>query len=200
MKTLLSKHSLGGIGGSLFLLLFLTLQGFSQAYKQEVPEEYGYRVKIGQTVPDFTILLPDGSKTKINKLRGKVVMIQFTASWCSVCRKEMPHIESDIWQKWKDNPNFALYGIDLMENAETTTKFQSDMKITYSLALDTDGSIFKQFTVPDAGVTRNIIIDKEGKIAYMTRLYKEKEFNEMVSVIGLLLTFSKGGGTKEDTK
>ena len=196
MKTLLSKlPSLGGVGGGLFLLLFISLHAFSQAYKQEVPEEYGYKVKIGQIVPDFDIVLPDGSKTSIQELRGKIVMIQFTASWCSVCRKEMPYIESDIQQKLKDNPNFVMYGIDMKEDVEITTKFQKDMKITYPLALDLDGSIFAKFTVPDAGVTRNIIIDKEGKIAYMTRLFDEDEFNEMVKVINQLLAppnFPKG--------
>ncbi|MFA9389208.1 MAG: TlpA family protein disulfide reductase [Prolixibacteraceae bacterium] len=168
-------------------IMSLCLNGFTQTYQQEIPADYGYKVKIGQTVPDFDILLPDGTKTTIQALRGKVVMIQFTASWCSVCRKEMPHIESDIQQKLKDNPNFALYGIDLKEDKKTTLKFQKSMKITYPLALDLDGSIFAKFTVPDAGVTRNIIIDKKGKIAYMTRLYKEEEFKEMVEVIEELL-------------
>ncbi|MDA3927728.1 MAG: TlpA disulfide reductase family protein [Prolixibacteraceae bacterium] len=167
--------------------IFSTISGFSQSYEQKIPEEYGFKLKIGETVPDFSIILPDGTSTPIKEFRGRVVMLQFTASWCGVCRKEMPHIEKDIWLKWKENPNFTLYGIDLKENAETTLKFQSDMKITYPLALDLDGSIFDLFTVPNSGVTRNIIIDKEGKIAYMTRLFKDEEFKEMVKVIGVLL-------------
>ena len=161
---------------------------YSQAYQQVIPDEYGFKVKIGETVPDFEIVLTDGSSKSIKELRGNVVMIQFTASWCSVCRKEMPHIESEIWQKHKNNPNFKLYGIDLKETREKTETFQNDMKITYPLALDLNGSIFDLFTVPNAGVTRNIIIDKEGKIAYMTRLFKEEEFKEMVDVIEDLLT------------
>jgi peroxiredoxin len=114
-------------------------------------------------------------------------MLQFTASWCSVCRKEMPHIESDIWQKHKNKKNFALYGIDMDEPLETVKKFAADMKITYPLALDPAAKIFYTFAAKGAGVTRNIIIDKSGKIAYMTRLYKEDEFNEMKEVIELLL-------------
>lgn len=169
------------------IALISVIKAEAQTFQKEIPADYGYRVKLGQTVPDFDIVLPDGSKTNIKALRGKVVMIQFTASWCSVCRKEMPHIESDIWKKWKDNPKFALYGIDLKENAETTTKFQKDMNITYPLALDLDGSIFAKFTVPDAGVTRNIIIDKEGEIAYMTRLFKQEEFDDMKKVINELI-------------
>ena len=75
----------------------------AQTIQKEIPADYGYIVKLGQTVPDFDIVLPDGTKTNMKALRGKVVMLQFTASWCSVCRKEMPHIESEIWQKHKSN-------------------------------------------------------------------------------------------------
>ena len=159
----------------------------AQTIQKEIPADYGYIVKLGQTVPDFDIVLPDGTKTNMKTLRGKVVMLQFTASWCSVCRKEMPHIESEIWQKHKSNKNFALYGIDLKEDKKTILKFGKDMKISYPLAIDLDGSIFSKFTVPEAGVTRNIIVDKNGKIVFLTRLYKEEEFNEMKNVIEELL-------------
>ena len=110
-------------------------------------------------------------------------MIQFTASWCGVCRKEMPFIESEIWQKHKKNPNFVLLGIDLKETPEITAKFAKDMKVTYPITLDTAGVKFGLFCGKDAGVTRNIIIDKTGKIVLMTRLYEESEFNGMVKFI-----------------
>ena len=99
----------------------------------------------------------------------------------------MPHIESEIWQKHKNNPEFALFGIDLDEPKSTVNKFSADMKITYPLALDPKGGIFYTFAEQGAGVTRNVIIDKSGKIVYMTRLYNEEEFREMVNVIDFLI-------------
>ena len=138
-------------------------------------------------MPEIEFKLTDGKTVKTSDLNGKVVMLQFTASWCSVCRKEMPHIESEIWLKHKNNKNFALFGIDMDEPLKTVKKFATDMKITYPLALDPGAKIFYTFAAKGAGVTRNIIIDKNGKIAYMTRLYKEDEFNEMKEVIELLL-------------
>jgi len=159
----------------------------AQTVQKQIPADYGYIVKIGQPVPDFDIVLPNGTATNMKTLRGKVVMLQFTASWCSVCRKEMPHIEKEIWQSHKSNPNFALYGIDLKEDKEKIIEFQKQMKITYPIGLDLDGKIFYTFAVPDAGVTRNVIVDKDGKIVYMTRLYKEEEFNEMKKIIQELL-------------
>lgn len=163
------------------------IDAIAQNIQKEVPLDYGYIVKLGQTIPDFDIVLPDGTTTSIQALRGKVVMLQFTASWCSVCRKEMPLIESEIWQKHKDNKDFALYGIDLKEDKEKVNEFKKQIGITYPLALDMDGKIFYTFASPDAGVTRNIIVDKTGKMVFMTRLYKEEEFNEMKKVIEELL-------------
>lgn len=171
-------------------LLILSTQLFAQMTKipeKNIPADYGYIVKIGQQLPDFEMTLADGKTVKTSDLKGKVVMLQFTASWCSVCRKEMPHIEKDIWLKHKSNKNFALYGIDLDEPLDKVKKFAEDIKITYPLALDPGGKIFYTFAEKNAGVTRNIIVDKTGKIVYLTRLYKEDEFNEMKQVIELLL-------------
>lgn len=146
-------------------------------------DDRGYIVNVGDQAPDFTIEYLDGTSKKLSELKGKLVMIQFTASWCGVCRKEMPFIEKDIWNKHKANPNFALIGIDLKEDKETTAKFAETMKITYPLTLDTDGSRFALYTAPKAGVTRNIIIDKDGKIVLLTRLFETEEFNSMTKFI-----------------
>jgi peroxiredoxin len=154
---------------------------------KEVPAEYGYIVKIGQQLPDFEMTLTDGKIVKSGDLKGKVVMLQFTASWCSVCRKEMPHIESEIWKKYRNNPGFALYGIDMDEPLDKVIGFGKTMEITYPLALDPGAKIFYTFAADKAGVTRNVIVDKTGKIVFMTRLYKVEEFNEMKKVISQLL-------------
>lgn len=146
-----------------------------------------YRVKVGDPAPDFEMALPDGKKIKLSDLRGRVVMLQFTASWCGVCRKEMPHIEKEIWQKHKDNPHFALYGIDREEPAEKIQVLREATGVTYPIGMDPDAGIFGLYAEKDAGITRNIIIDREGKIVMLTRLFEEEEFNEMVSLIDKLL-------------
>lgn len=175
---------------SIFFFLTITILGtaqINQIPEKDIPEDYGYIVKIGQQMPEIEFQLTDGSTVKTSDLKGNVVMLQFTASWCSVCRKEMPHIESKIWQKHKNDGDFLLYGIDMDEPLDKVKKFKKDIKITYPLALDPGAKIFYKFAAEGAGVTRNVIIDKNGKIVYMTRLYKEEEFNEMVEVIDLLL-------------
>ncbi|MGQ8336185.1 TlpA family protein disulfide reductase [Sunxiuqinia sp. A32] len=167
-------------------LAFVMNVGSSQEVK-EIPAEYGFKVEIGQTVPNFEIVLPSGEKTSMAALRGKVVMLQFTASWCGVCRQEMPHIEKEIWQKHKENPDFELFGIDLDEPADKVKDFAKQIPVSYPIALDPAGDIFYKFTKKGSGVTRNVIVDKDGKIAFMTRLFKEDEFQEMKEVIEELL-------------
>lgn len=146
-------------------------------------DERGYIVKVGDQVPDFDLMMMDGTTLNIKELQGKVVMLQFTASWCGVCRKEMPHIESEIWQKLKGNPEFALYGIDLKETPEVTAEFAKAIPVTYPLTLDPEGERFALFCDKGAGVTRNIILDRTGKIIMLTRLYDEAEFASMVRLI-----------------
>ncbi len=140
------------------------------------PDSVGYIVRVGDVAPDFEMELTDGQKVKLSSLRGKVVMLQFTASWCSVCRKEMPFIEKDIWQKHKDNQNFALYGIDRDEPLETVKGFAEKTGVTYPLALDPGADLFAKYADRKSGITRNVLVDKEGKIVMLTRLYNEDEF------------------------
>lgn len=165
----------------LISIMFLSTSVFSQ----EVDKQY--KVKVGDMAPDFEMSLPSGEVVKLSSLRGKVVMLQFTASWCGVCRREMPHIESRIWQKHKDNLNFSLYGIDREEPAETVLKFAESTKVTYPIGLDPKADIFTLYAESKAGITRNIIIDKEGKIVMLTRLFEIEEFNRMAELIDTLL-------------
>lgn len=147
----------------------------------------GYVVKINDLAPDFSLTLNNGNNFTLSEHKGKVIMLQFTASWCGVCRKEMPVIEEEIYQKLKENPNFVLIGIDKDEPLETLQKFAKETGISYPLALDPQSETFEKYAEKEAGVTRNVIIGKDGKIVFLTRLYEEKEFNEMKKVIFNLL-------------
>ena len=158
----------------------------------------GYIVKVGEQAPDFTVKLTDGQSVKLSSLRGKVVMLQFTASWCGVCRKEMPFIEKDIWQKHKDNKDFYLMGIDRDEPLEKVIAFGKATKVTYPLALDPGADVFALYAQRQAGITRNVLIDRDGKIVMLlidrdgkivmlTRLYNPEEFQRLVEKIDAML-------------
>lgn len=150
-------------------------------------DDRGYLVKVGDMAPDFTMTLTDGSTVSLSQLKGKVVMLQFTASWCGVCRHEMPIIEKDIWLKNKENPEFALLGIDRDEPKETVLEFAKSTGITYPIGLDPNADIFGRYADKKAGITRNVIIGRDGRIVMLTRLYNEEEFAAMVKKIDELL-------------
>jgi peroxiredoxin len=164
-----------------FLLIALLLSSLS--FGQDKKEtDIGYIVKVGDNAPDFMINEAGGKSYKLSDLRGKVVMLQFTASWCSVCRTEMPFIEKEIWQA-KKSDGLAVIGIDRDEPVNKVLKFKKDIKISYPLALDKGADIFGLFAKKEAGVTRNVIIDRTGKIIFLTRLYDRPEFDNMKKVI-----------------
>lgn len=149
--------------------------------------EHDYIVKVGDMAPDFTLDLIDGTKFTLSEQRGKVVMLQFTAGWCGVCRKEMPFIESEIWQRHKENSNFVLVGIDREETREEILPFIEKVGTTYPIAMDTNADVFASYALRNSGITRNVLIDRDGKIVMLTRLFEEGEFNNLVKKIDDML-------------
>ena len=149
----------------------------------EKADSNGYVVFDGDEAPDFTVKLTDGKQVKLSDLRGKLVMLQFTASWCGVCRKEMPFIERDIWQKHKDDPNFVLIGIDRDEPLEKVLGFAEKTGVTYPLGLDPGADIYAKYALRTSGITRNVLIDKDGRIIKRTRLFNPDEFKSLTETI-----------------
>ena len=171
----------------LWLLGLFALCGIAAVAQEAKADSTGYIVKVGQTAPDFTVTLTDGKTVKLSDFRGKVVMLQFTASWCGVCRKEMPFIEKDIWQKHKSDPDFMLMGIVRDEPLNKVIAFGKSTGVTYPLGLDPGADIFAKYALRQAGITRNVLIDKEGRIVMLTRLYNPEEFSSLVRKIDELL-------------
>ena len=165
----------------LIVFVFLTISIFSQ---NDINR--GYSVEIGEYAPKIDLKLIDGREINNENLLGKVVVLQFTASWCSVCIKEMPHLEKQVWQRFKQD-DFILVGVDLKEELSVVEDFIKKTEVTYPFTIDNDGTFFESFTLSGAGVTRNIVIDKNGKISFLTRLFDEEEFQQMIEHIDVLL-------------
>ena len=162
-------------------LIFCLFAMCSMAGKAQdvVADSTGYIVKVGEMAPDFTVKLTDGKSITLSEL---------TASWCGVCRKEMPFIEKDIWLKHKSNPDFMLIGIDRDEPLEKVIAFGKSTGVTYPLGLDPGADIFAKYALRKAGITRNVLIDKEGRIVKLTRLYNPEEFASLVKEIDGMLS------------
>ena len=115
--------------------LFLLVSTIAGAQPSQTPaqaDDRGYIVKVGDQAPDdFELVLNNGKTTSLKQLRGKVVVLQFTASWCSVCRSEMPHLESDVWVA-NQQKSFVLIGVDRDEPIEKVQKFHIFKAIDYN--------------------------------------------------------------------
>ena len=98
----------------------------------------------------------------------------------------MPQLEKRVWQKFKDE-DFLLIGVDIKDNKERAEAFIKSTGVTYPIAHDPEATIFSQFTLDGAGVTRNIVVNKAGEIVFLTRLFEEKEFEEMIAKIRQLI-------------
>ena len=88
----------------------------------QTPDDRGYIVNVSEKSPDFILDFPDGSQISLKDLKNQVTLLQFTASWCHVCREEMPYIEKEIWKVYK-NMGLNVIGIDRDEPADVVTKF-----------------------------------------------------------------------------
>tara|TARA_B100000683_G_scaffold99743_1_gene98598 strand:- start:155 stop:709 length:555 start_codon:yes stop_codon:yes gene_type:complete len=170
-----------------YLLMLFWVLMFSFASMSQNETNRGYKVKIGDELPSLTLHMMNGETWTNKDFENKVVVIQFTGSWCSVCKKEMPHLEKRVWQKFK-NKDFLLIGIDIKDSLDRVIPFITKTGVTYPIALDPKAEIFNEFTLKGAGVTRNIVIDKQGKIVFLTRLFEGNEFESMIDKIDELLS------------
>ena len=168
------------------LIVAFSISGLTFCDSTKTYKDRGYIVKVVDTAPDFNMKLTNGETVSLRDLQGKIVVLQFTASWCSVCRKEMPHLEKEIWLPNTDK-DFILIGVDYDEPLEKVIAFQQQMKTTYPMALDPGAEIFTKFAHKKSGVTRNVVIDRNGKIVFLTRLYDRTEFEAMKEKIEEIL-------------
>ena len=168
----------------LLLLLTFAFSATSSTWAQypHPADGRGYIVRVGDAVPDFQLACTDGSVYSKKSLIGKAYVLQFTASWCGVCRKEMPHLEEEVWKQF-GGEQFVLLGVDLDEPAEKVQAFAKQMGTTYPIAPDPEGELFYKIAGPKSGVTRNVVVDETGTIVFLTRLFEEAEFEAMKSVI-----------------
>lgn len=160
-------------------IMVFALQGFTQEKKEIKFEEFDI-TKVGQDVPDFKIETIDGKTYQMSELKGKTVMLVFFATWCAPCMKEMPLIETEIWEKYK-SPDFLVIALGRDHSMDEIVKFNQTKGFTFTLAPDPGhavyGKFFKQY------IPRNVLIDKSGKIIYQKQGYREEDSKVLKALI-----------------
>ena len=160
---------------------FLLLWNPTPAKAQERPTpEQATIVKDGHKAPDFEVQMFDGSTIKLADLKGKVVLLNFWATWCPPCRAELARVEKDIIERFKGEP-FVFIPVSRGEKRETVAAFREKMGYTFPMGLDTESSIYKKYA--ETYIPRNFLIDKSGKVVKASVGYDEAEFAELIKLI-----------------
>ena len=134
------------------------------AFVGKAQEDNSDIVKVGDTMPSFTIVSDNGSKLQSASLKGKVILVNFFATWCPPCQKELASVQQTLWPKYKNNKDFVLLVIG---------REHSDA--------DKDRAIFGAFA--KNLIPRGYLVGKDGKIIYTSKGYTDEEFAELMTKI-----------------
>jgi thiol-disulfide isomerase/thioredoxin len=134
--------------------------------------------------PDITLDIADGVKLKLSDLRGKVVVINFWASWCTPCRREMPSLER--LKGLMKGERFEIVAVNAGEDEDEIAEFRGDIKpvLTFRFALDRNAYAMKAFSI--AGLPTTYVIDRQGRVVYRAvggRLFDDPEIVGMLKAL-----------------
>ena len=142
--------------GIIIPIVWLLAYGFSR------DPRYIQSPLIAQQASSFTLPLFGGGTIRLEDLRGKVVFLNFWASWCPPCRAEAGTLEA-AWQRYKDR-EVVFLGIDIQDTEQDARAFIKEFGITYMNARDESGKVAIEYGV--WGIPETFFIDREGRITY----------------------------------
>ena len=157
--------------------LFLMFVAFSATTISVAQTDKTTLAKIGDKAPAFICKTLDGRKIDISKLQGKIIMINFFATWCGPCNLELPVLQKNIWEKYKGNQDFELIILGREHTEKEVSDFVKSKKFTMPFAPDPKRTIFNLYA--NLSIPRNIIIGKDGRIIFQSIGYSETEFKKI---------------------
>lgn len=136
--------------------------------------------KAGTVAPDFTVTMFDGSTQTLSALKGKVVLVNFWATWCPPCREELKRVEADIIERFKDAP-FVFIPISRGEERQTVADFREKMGYTFPMGLDPERKIYDLYA--SNFIPRNFLVDQNGQVVMASVGYEVEEFDALIAKI-----------------
>ena len=137
-------------------------------------------VKVGDAAPSFTVTTTEGSEVSTDKLKGKVILVNFFATWCGPCLSELPHLETEIWRKLKER-GLAVVVIGREHNNEELATFKASKKFTFPIAADPKREVYGKYATQY--IPRNFVVGRDGKVIYQSVGFDQAEFKQMIAKI-----------------
>jgi peroxiredoxin len=133
--------------------------------------------------PNFSLMSKDGEHVSLDDLKGQVVMINFWATWCGPCRREMPHLEA-LHQRYSDL-GFTLLGINVEDDSRGVDKFLRETPISFEVLYDPANEVSAMYDV--IAMPSTVMVDREGNLRYMHHGYQSGYEHEYQAQIRALL-------------
>jgi peroxiredoxin len=118
--------------------------------------------------PDFTLRTLDGQKLRLGEQRGRVVLVNFWATWCGPCRQEMPHLNK-LYEKYKSS-GFVLLGVNVDDDTRQAAGVADKLGVKFPVLPDADKRVSKQYDL--SAMPSTVLIDRDGKVRYLHRGYQ----------------------------
>lgn len=123
----------------------------------------------GSAAPDFTLRTLDGSNMRLQEQRGKVVLVNFWATWCGPCRKEMPHLNR-IADKYRAS-GLVMLGVNVDDDVRNAADVAGKLGVKFPVLLDTDKKVSKLYDL--ATMPSTLVIDRNGRVRFLHRGYQD---------------------------
>lgn len=133
--------------------------------------------------PDFSLAEVAGRAVNLSQFKGQVVMINFWASWCGPCRKEMPVLEQ-LHKKYKPM-GFTLLGVNVEPDSHEAVEWLKATPVSFPILFDTDSKVSKLYAVQ--GMPSTVIVDRKGQVRFVHRGYSAGDENEYLNQIRALV-------------
>ena len=163
-----------------FALMVIAAPMDASAQSQEEQIEATTLIKQGDKAPDFTVEMVTGEKVTLSSLKGKVVLINFWATWCPPCREEFKRMQKDVVDRFKGK-DFQLLAISRGEKKATVDQFRDKQGYTFPMGLDPKQEIYNKYA--SNYIPRNFVVGKDGKVIYVSVGYEPAEFENMLKAI-----------------